>query len=108
MSGIKDVMSELKAIESEGKRSNIVIIKSAPKDGENYVGGANDGRRFKKNFYETMEQAGVAALALGIEDSKSYKALYKKDKRLPSDPAKVYGFHWAKNGKWLGFLTIAA
>ena len=57
----------------------------------------------KKNFYPTIVEAGSAAAALGISDRVSYKKLYKKDKRLPSNPMRTYGLHW-NDYKWQGFL----
>jgi hypothetical protein len=62
--------------------------------------------RKKKNFYHTINEAGAAAAALGIVDSKSYKVLYKKDRRLPSNPMRTYELHWAKYS-WDGFLACS-
>ena len=44
----------------------------------------------RKGYYETWEEAGKAAIVLGISTSIEYKANYKKDLRLPSAPDVIY------------------
>jgi hypothetical protein len=99
MSSICSVMNELSEIALQLKEEDR-MAKAKP----DYLGGWQDGSRFKKKFYETIEDAGRAAVALGIESSADYKRLYKKDKLLPSNPSVTYGYTWAKQGKWVGFL----
>ncbi|AAZ25294.1 VPA1269 family protein [Colwellia psychrerythraea] len=54
--------------------------------------------------HETWEEASAAAIKLGITNTHEYKALYKKDPLLPSDPQRSYQDVWDKNGGWSGFF----
>lgn len=61
-------------------------------------------KNVEKNFYPTWEEAGEAARRLGITSAKEYKALYKKDVRLPSNPDSTY----PNFPGWLAFLDTEA
>lgn len=48
----------------------------------------------RKSFYDTMEEAGRAAITLGIGTPAQYKMQHKKDPRLPSNPNLAYKATW--------------
>lgn len=57
----------------------------------------------KKSFYPTCEEASQASRALGIRTHREYQSKYRLDKRLTSDPKKIYadfpGWHAYLVGK---------
>ncbi|TKG11709.1 VPA1269 family protein [Vibrio sp. F13] len=54
-----------------------------------------------KKFYENLNQASKAAIALGIQSQQEYNRRYKEDKYLPALPNQVYADNWAD---WYSFL----
>ncbi|WP_257173417.1 VPA1269 family protein [Colwellia sp. M166] len=52
----------------------------------------------KKDFYETLQEASDAAIALNISNSGEYERRYKEDPKLPSNPDKKYS-----DQGWEGF-----
>ncbi len=56
----------------------------------------------KKTFYSTWQEAGRAAVKLGIRSSKQYKDAYKKDPKLPSSPYYVYKDDWPGHRAFFG------
>ncbi|MDX2370470.1 MAG: VPA1269 family protein [Colwellia sp.] len=59
-----------------------------------------------KVFYLTIEEASVAAKALGIDSIADYYINYRQDPRLPSEPSKRYAADWKRFGKWVNFLDL--
>lgn len=57
----------------------------------------------KKNFYQNIEKAGIAARKLGCSSWSDYQILRRKDPKLPSDPKTVYSDTWLG---WESFLGI--
>ncbi len=56
-----------------------------------------------RNFYPTIEEAGEAALRLGIDGYRDYKLKYKQDPRLHSNPNVFYAGTWSS---WVSFLNL--
>ncbi len=54
--------------------------------------------------YQSWEEASKAAQVLGITTKEGYPEQYRKDDKLPGDPAKVYENVWNAKGNWIGFL----
>ncbi len=55
--------------------------------------------------YESLDEASVAARVIGFKSGGAYKAGYKKDKRLPSDPSQYFKSEWIGWRSFLGFET---
>ncbi len=56
--------------------------------------------------YKTIQEAIKAAISLGLNTIRKYKAGYKQDKRLPANPEQHYKDDWDGFGEWDGFLGI--
>ncbi|MER2498266.1 VPA1269 family protein [Vibrio neptunius] len=55
----------------------------------------------KKEYYDTIEKASMAAIKLGIKSMVEYKARYREDQSLPPKPYTFYSESWIN---WLTFL----
>ncbi|NGZ67680.1 integrase [Vibrio aestuarianus] len=55
----------------------------------------------KKEYYETIEKASMAAIKLGIKNGVEYKARFREDQSLPPKPYIFYSESWMN---WLAFL----
>jgi hypothetical protein len=58
----------------------------------------------KKDTYQTIQEASKAAISLGLRSITEYKAGYKQDALLPSNPNVVYRDDWADFGGWYSFF----
>jgi len=61
-------------------------------------------KRTEKFFYPTLADAQKAAIILGINSRYEYKARYKEDSRLPSEPQRKYSKEWPSTKGWTIFL----
>lgn len=55
----------------------------------------------QKDIYQTMEEASVAAIALGFRKISEYQNNYQADPKLPRDPSRTYKSQWLD---WPSFL----
>lgn len=53
-------------------------------------------------FYETIGEASLAAIKLGVVTMMDYKKRYTLDERLPSNPRKIYSKYWISFPHFLG------
>ncbi|WP_261885101.1 gamma-mobile-trio integrase GmtZ [Vibrio pomeroyi] len=56
----------------------------------------------KKEYYETIEKASMAAIKLGIKSMAEYRARYREDQSLPSKPYTFYSENWINWPTFLG------
>ena len=56
------------------------------------------------SLYETIEEASIAIIKLGITKSSDYRLMHKKDPKLPSSPDRTYKTQWVMFGKWKGLF----
>ena len=63
-----------------------------------------DSKRINSNFYQTLEEAGVAARRLNVATILLYKNKVKNIKKLPANPDIVYREHWQAYGGWSRYL----
>ncbi len=58
----------------------------------------------KKLIYQTIEEAQLAILRLGIRTRDAYRTGYRRDPLLPKSPHVAYAHDWVRIGKWRGYL----